>query len=76
MLKTIFLIEIIPDFQRYSFSILLHLTMQQTQAFYVLPFIHYIFDTKIFDIRLTNLWKSRKFENPFTVLSPPWTEVI
>ena len=32
MLKKIFLIEIIPDFQRYSFSVILILTMQKTQV--------------------------------------------
>ena len=33
MLKKIFLMEIIPDFQRYSFSVILHVTMQKTQVF-------------------------------------------
>ena len=33
--------------------------------------IQYIFDTKKFDVTLKNLWKLQKFENLFTVLSPP-----
>ena len=31
--KTIFLIKFIPDFQRFSFSAILHLTMQNTEVF-------------------------------------------
>ena len=32
--------------------------------------IQYIYDTKRFDVPLTNLSRLQKFENPFTVLSP------
>ena len=35
-----FLIEIIPDFQRYSFSVILHLTMQKTKVFLCFVVFH------------------------------------
>ena len=38
--------------------------------------IQYIFDTRRSEVPLTNLWKSQKFENSFTVLSPLWIKVI
>ena len=40
------------------------------------PTIQYIFDTKRSDVTVTILWKIEKLENPFTILSPPWSEVI
>ena len=49
-----FLIEIIPDFQRYSFSAILHLTMQRNTSI-LSATIQYIFDTKRFEVPLTNL---------------------
>ena len=40
------------------------------------PTIQYVFDTKRSDVSVTVLWKLEKLENPFTILSPLWTEVI
>ena len=60
MSKKIFLIEIIHNFQRYSFLVILPLMMRKT--FILNPTIQYIFDARRFDVPLTNLWKLQKFE--------------
>ena len=60
------ILDTIPDFQRYSFSVI-HLKMQKTQN----ATIQYISDIQRFDVPLTILRKLQKIENLFTMLSPP-----
>ena len=61
LLKKIFLIEINPDIQRYSFSGGSSFNDAKNTSI-LNSTIQYIFDTKRFDVTLTNLSKLQKFE--------------